>query len=223
MKWFQLSVKKLIGMSADKSQDKKLEDALDFKYGNYDYGDDARSLTEVDFGEKFQEIIDKNIEGTRNDKQLLLAGSNDGYEIHFLSDFKITALDLSSKALDRLKKSFPSVKTVHANIENLPFDNQSFDIYVCLRAIHSSNIDLEKALEESIRVIKKGGVLVYSVSNAYRMNDNLIKGMYLPLEEKIDNKKSYLISEKIKDFLEGKGFKPQIVEIPSEIFIIAKI
>lgn len=208
-------------MSASPNSE-KLEDALDFKYGNYDYKEDARSIADVEFGKRFKEILDKNIKQPRENKKLLLAGSNDGYELPYLNGFEVTALDFSNKALQRLREKFPLVKTVHCNIESLIFEDNTFDVYVSLRAIHSSNINLNKALEESLRVVKKNGVLVYSVSNGYLVNGKLIKGMYIPSAEETDTKKPYLICDKIKQFLEDKNIQVEIVEIGSEIIIIAK-
>jgi ubiquinone/menaquinone biosynthesis C-methylase UbiE len=222
MKWFQLSVRKLIGMSADKSENKKLEDALDFKYGNYDYNDDARSVDEVGFEKAFRKILSENIGLPNDNKSILLTGSNDGYELKYLNGFKVTALDLSGKALNKLMDKFPKIEAIQANIESLPFADQTFDVYISLRAIHSSNVNLQEALKESLRVTKENGVLIYSVSNAYRENGNLVKGMYIPTTQKLDEKKPYTISNEIKSFLDKKGLRSETIEISSEIFIIAK-
>ena len=91
-----------------------------------------------------------------------------------------------------------------------------------MRSIHSSNINLEKALTESLRVTAENGTLIYSVSNGYLIDGKLVKGMYdYPLKE-IEDKKPYIITEKIKHFLKSKNIKIEVVEIPSEIIIIAK-
>lgn len=221
MKWFQVSVRKLVGMSADKADLKKLEDALDFKYGNYDYAEDARSVPTVEFREKFQSILESNI-GSLKGKKILLAGSNNGYELPFLDGAAVTAFDLSSKALNNLKKNYPKTDAIHGNMENLPFKDEAFDAYISLRAVHSSNIDLEKALLESLRVTHKGGALIYSISNAYRNNGNLIKGMYITATQTIDEKKPYIICEKILNFLNDRGIKSEVIEIPTEIFVTAQ-
>ena len=222
MKWFELSIKKLKDMSARASEREKLEDALDFKYGNYDYNEDARSLEEVKFDEIFLSILSKNILKPKEETKILLAGSNNGYEYNLLKGFQVTPFDLSKKALQKLKETFPEAESIHGNIEELPFEDNSFDVYISMRNIHSTNVNLERALSESLRVVKKDGVLIYSVSNAYKVDGKLVKGMYDEASSKFDEQKPYLIAEKIKKFLEDNGLKTEVIDIPSEIILVAK-
>ena len=222
MKWFQISTKYLRDISTKKSEREKLEDALNVKYGDYDYTQDARSLNDVQFEEEFLKIVNENLKKPKSETKILVTGANNGYEYNLLQDFNVTSFDLSKKALEKLRVKFPNTEIVQGNSEELPFKDGSFDIYISMRSIHSSNINLEKALTESLRVTTENGVLVYSVSNGYLIDGKLVKGMYDYPAEEIEVKKPYIITEKIKRFLISKNIKTEVVEIPSEIVIIAK-
>ena len=77
-------------------------------------------------------------------------------------DVSIYSVDLNLKMLNEAKKQFNNqqqkkIKFINANAENLPFENNFFDKYVisfCLRNITY----IEKALHESFRILKPGGI-----------------------------------------------------------------
>ena len=77
------------------------------------------------------------------------------------NDISIYSIDLNLDMLSEAKKRFNNqeikkIKFVNANAEQLPFDNDFFDKYIisfCLRNITY----IEKALYESLRVLKPGG------------------------------------------------------------------
>ncbi len=150
----------------------------------------------------------------------MICGANSGYEIKILSELfpsaKFTAVDISSEALSKIPEN---VKAIHANMESLPFEDKTFDLYINCRAIHSSDVDMLKAINESIRVTK--GDIVISVSNGYKVEDSLINGMYDYDLEKIDIDKPFKIVNQLKDMFKRKGYF--IVEYSSEaeIFLIA--
>ena len=74
------------------------------------------------------------------------------------------SLDLNKKMLIHgqkkiLKDKITNVNFINANAENIPFNNDFFDKYVisfCLRNITYIN----KALDESYRILKPGGVFI---------------------------------------------------------------
>src|SRR5690606_10583989 len=99
--------------------------------------------------------------------KVLVCGANSGYEVEFIKDFDVTALDLSRTALNKLKQKYPQTKIKFGDINQLPFEDASFDIYVCMRTLCSAYVDLEKSLIESMRVVKPTGTLVYSIPNGY--------------------------------------------------------
>ena len=83
----------------------------------------------------------------------------------------ITFADISNNSLDVLKKNYSSYMTgsirfKECNIENLPFDNEIFDIVVCAGGL--SYGDNNSVLNEIYRVLKKNGLFICIDS----LNDN---------------------------------------------------
>ena len=63
-----------------------------------------------------------------------------------------------------VKKKFPDVETVAADIEHLPFEDGSFDMVTAMFVIvHLKNP--KKAFEEVYRVLKDGGRFIFSNIN----------------------------------------------------------
>jgi len=97
--------------------------------------------------------------------------------------FEVCATDISSKSLELIKKRFSHYKnfsTVVADMENLPFNDKSFDV-VCVAGSLSYG-DNETVMNEIYRVLKKGGFMVAldSLNNnpIYRINRyfNFLRG-----------------------------------------------
>lgn len=74
----------------------------------------------------------------------------------------LTVTDISTGFLKHLKaQENANVISCEANIENLPFDSNSFDRYISNMAIH--NVDDPKiAIQEACRVLKPDGILGFS-------------------------------------------------------------
>lgn len=188
------------------------------KYGNYDYQADARALDK-----KFAPTLLESV-GSITDQNVLICGANRGYEIKVLGasfpSARFTALDISNEALDRLKKDFPSVKCIHANMEKLPFKDKQFDTYLNCRAIHSSNVNIKTALNEAIRVTK--GKIIISISNGYVFGGQLVRGMYDYQKNKIDTEKPEKIKISLKEVLKNFSHYKITEKISEgEIFLIA--
>jgi ubiquinone/menaquinone biosynthesis C-methylase UbiE len=76
---------------------------------------------------------------------------------------KVVGTDLADRMLEmaRSKDSDGRVKFIHANAENLPFDDDTFDRATSSLAIHEMNRQgRSNALSEVSRVVKSGGMLV---------------------------------------------------------------
>jgi ubiquinone/menaquinone biosynthesis C-methylase UbiE len=80
---------------------------------------------------------------------------------------KVIAVDISTGALNtavlltrQLKKE--NIEFSQANLLNLPFDEKIFDLVFSWGVIHHT-VDPLKALDELVRVLKKGGILILAV------------------------------------------------------------
>lgn len=98
-------------------------------------------------------IIKKNLKINKNDK-LLDVGTGSG----FSSDFNchVYCLDPSEELLKKIKGKI----TILGKAENMPFEDNEFDIVISVTAIHNFD-DVEKGLMEMKRVGK--GRFVFSI------------------------------------------------------------
>lgn len=71
----------------------------------------------------------------------------------------VTALDLSSEMLEKLKQKDPSIPTVVGDVEAMPFEDNTFDMaFSSLTLVHLKKI--EPFLDEVYRVLKDEGIFV---------------------------------------------------------------
>ncbi len=123
--------------------------------------------TPYDFYEKkLSQII-------KTDWKLLELGSGTGVHTQTLvkSGANVIASDISKNSLKILKNTFKNksnLKTVQADIEKLPFKDESFDLVACAGALSYGNSF--KVDKEIRRVLRPGGVFICVDS----LNDNLI-------------------------------------------------
>ncbi len=76
-----------------------------------------------------------------------------------------TGTDITKKTLRQLQKKYPHWKFQYAELTQLPFPADSFDQVVCLEVLeHIRPIETFSVLKELVRVLKKEGRAVISVS-----------------------------------------------------------
>jgi len=108
-------------------------------------------------------------EYAKNAKNILECGCGSGRSIGFIwhKNAFITGIDLFEYTLKKAKTDFKNKKNVSfklGNIENLPFANESYDlVYSTYTMEHVLNP--EKAIDEMIRVVKKGGYIIVIAPN----------------------------------------------------------
>jgi ubiquinone/menaquinone biosynthesis C-methylase UbiE len=218
MKWYKKDVAKLSNISLPSDED--IMHAFDLKYGNYDYNEDARSLCPKEFETSLKYLIE---EYSTNKQNVLVVGANSGYEVQYLvNNFDVTALDLSQTALKKLSIKHPTVKTILGNVNQLPFTNDVFNIYLGFRVLNSWKVDTKKSIDEAIRVIKKDGAIICSIPNGYILNHEIVKGIYDIDKEIFDKKYPYTLLKEMREYFFSNNMKLEILEIPSEIIIKAK-
>ena len=70
----------------------------------------------------------------------------------------VTGLDASAIALERAARKVPQAKYVEAFAENMPFENERFDLVHTSAALHEMETDqLKQILAQVYRVLKPGG------------------------------------------------------------------
>jgi SAM-dependent methyltransferase len=125
-------------------------------------------------------------------KQVLEVGCGAGYDAYtFLTNgADYTGVDITPENTERVRAHLgfyglePNVML--ADAENLPFDDEAFDV-VYSNGVLMSTPDTQKAFREAFRVLKPGGEFYATIYNAnscfYRVNvvliDHILKGGWL--------------------------------------------
>jgi ubiquinone/menaquinone biosynthesis C-methylase UbiE len=80
---------------------------------------------------------------------------------------RVVGLDLSSEAIDQARKRYGQIQNVEfllGSVEELPFDDSTFDVYTSFETIeHVPHPD--RLLCEAVRVLKPDGALLISTPN----------------------------------------------------------
>jgi len=113
-------------------------------------------------------LLEKNC-GSSKDKKILDIGSGNGISsVAFaLLGYHVTAVEpdksdtVGSRAIEKLREHYKlNNLSVHESFgENLPFENEMFDIVYIRQAMHHA-ADLDKFIAEASRVLKRGGFLL---------------------------------------------------------------
>lgn len=97
---------------------------------------------------------------------------------HTMFQGRIVGVDLSEKMLAQAERKLAQdadrVTLMHAPAEDLPFLDDSFDVVACLEALEFMR-DRNAALDEMLRVLRPGGVLLLTL----RINMRLMPGRIL--------------------------------------------
>lgn len=90
---------------------------------------------------------------------------------------QITAIDISPHLLDRARQNInsPDVKFHCCNVEEMPFESNKFDIILGISILHHLNLD--NVLSEIRRVLKRGGLIVFSEPNMLNPQIFLMKNV----------------------------------------------
>ena len=98
-------------------------------------------------------------------EKLLDVGCGTAYLIEMLSQrypAKYTGLDLSSEMIRQAEdKKIEGAKFVIGRSDELPFEDDAFDIVTCSQSFHHYP-DTDKAMKEVLRVLKPGGIYILS-------------------------------------------------------------
>lgn len=133
------------------------------------------------------------------EKKLLHAGCGGGQvDIDLSQNLRITALDISTIALNQYKKNNPKVeKLIHGSILSIPLPSSSFDgIYNLGVMEHFTENEIMDILKEFRRVIKPNGLIILFWPPEYGLSVKFLKFAHFVLN-KILNKKITLHPDEI--------------------------
>ena len=147
--------------------------------------------------------------------KILEIGCGDGEFSRRIVSLKssIIATDITPAVITRAKKnSHPkNIKFILENAENFKFKTDSFDIVCGVSILH--HINIKKALQESYRVLKKGGSLFFTEPNL--INPLVFIGLnvdWLRQKMEFSPSETALIRWQVEKLLKDTGFRAVIVK-----------
>jgi len=104
-----------------------------------------------------------------NDKQVLCVGCGSGEECEYLRKLgaqRVVGIDLAEKLIEIAERDFPECEFKVMDIEKLEFPDGSFDFIYSSLVMHYLH-DWNKALNETYRVLRTGGVYLFSTHHPF--------------------------------------------------------
>lgn len=138
------------------------------------YNKNAKDFAAI--SEKYppSEQIDEFCSYVSKNGKILDVGCGGGRDakIFYGKGYEVTGVDLSSGLLKIARKKYPKIDFIKGNFLKLPFKNMSFDgVWAHASLVHlEEDKDVEKALAEFNRVLKKDGVLHVAVKEVGSRN-----------------------------------------------------
>lgn len=117
----------------------------------------AKDMEPSVFAEEFAKLMEAQEVGS-----VLEVGCGNGRDsiLFAQSGFEVTSIDIVPKAVELAKKNANKAETdiefKVANVEKLPFEDESFGAVFTLSVLHST--DLKKSLPEVARILKQDGI-----------------------------------------------------------------
>lgn len=131
--------------------------AEDYTSGNPDYNQFSR--------ETFYNVIVTDLNG----KKLLDVACGDGKDLRYFSNLGaiVEGIDASSDMIELARLKLPQIRLLVGDMENLPYEKDSFDYVTSKYAIQTS-MDVPKVLREMGRVLRPGGQMIYLAVHPFR-------------------------------------------------------
>lgn len=138
---------------------------------------------------------------------------------------KGTGVDISKKSIEFANKTYSnkSLKFINSDINKLPFRSSCFDYVVSFDVLEHIK-DQEKAVNEMVRVLKKGGkILIYTLNRNYEFTlDSLWEKMGFDIFARAMHKKELLVNpDRLKESLVKLKIKVLYIDFFDAFFTLA--
>lgn len=165
----------------------------------------------------------KEIKAPRKKKRLLDIGSGAGdfpeAIKHYLPNLDVYGVDISRKAINFAKKTYPNINFFVADAAKLPFRSGFFDYVSCFDVIEHVE-DPDKTVREIGRILKKGGIFhtfIPTEGNIFSLQGALIK-LGWKAKEVYGAHPHHFNIEKATGFIKNNGFKIKKVRYDEHVF-----
>lgn len=139
----------------------KLYDDFAYVYDTTRYGTKKQKITTKIVLEVVSELV-----GNTKNKLLLDAGCGSGrFTNFFINDgANVISIDTSKNMLKFLMENNCNAKAINADILNLPFKNNSFDLIICSEVLTHLH-EYKKPLTEFKRILNSDGIIIIDMRN----------------------------------------------------------
>jgi len=139
--------------------------------------------------------------------RVLDAGCGSGRDTNLLAQkgLDVVGIDLSSGLINIAKTAYPGLKFIEGNFLKLPFEDNFFDgVWAHASLVHLESInEVEKALREFDRILKKGGAIHIAVrTNTEGNKFEIIKDE----DGNVDKFFQYFTKEELESLVKKTGF-----------------
>lgn len=151
----------------------------------------------------------------KKEDKVLEIGCGSGNILKLINSKNIYGLDISPKMIEFCKKTIIHGNFTAGDAENLPYESNFFDKIIISEVLYYLP-DLEKALGEANRVLKKDGLLlITSLNKKYNFIKTLVNILKIGVHDNVSM--SYISLKPLKNSLQ-KNFKIQeISSIPLKV------
>lgn len=155
----------------------------------------------------FEKTSVEKLLGDLKGKRVLDIGCGTGRIIQMLRErgAEIVAFDISEEMLGIVNRKFPNIECVVGDSDELPFEDESFDLVLGLFWIVHLG-DLRASFDEVYRVLKKGGRFILSNINqrkapklTTKSGENIVIESYYHMPQKVVEALEYAYFDVVRD------------------------
>jgi malonyl-CoA O-methyltransferase len=150
-------------------------------------------------------------------KSVLDLGCGTGYCLPVLeqrySKAQITGADLSQGMLDFAQASFPKFQYTIADAENLPFENESFDLIFSNFAVQWCD-DFSMVLSQAFNALKPGGHLLLSTLAGGTLAE--LKQAWASVDN-LQHVNNFETAEDLEKYIDDSGFEVENISCHTEL------
>lgn len=153
-------------------------------------------------------------------KEVLVVGVNDGADVELFRSCDVIGVDPCHEALAVARANLPSHRFHVGLAESLPLMDKSVDVYMALRVVNCTTVNLVSALVEFRRVLKPIGSFIFSIANGFYEGDHFIQGLFK--NGMFDPMAPQRVKEELLEGLQRMGLRAVTLDTVAETFIFGE-